>query len=112
MGGGGSVYFKNDLFENDGSTFKLSANFINETEENTATNRIYIRAFTDADTVYSGAIDNMTFVPVYDAHYTDINPFTFTLPSNVVAFQIGFLFDSVENNTDYIRIYNISLTKE
>lgn len=111
-GGGSSVFFKNDLIENDGSTFVLSADFVNETEGNTARNRFYLRAFTGADTVYSGAIENATFLSLYNAHYIDANPYTFKLPSDVTAFQIGFLFDSVENNSDYIRIINVSLTKE
>jgi hypothetical protein len=112
LSGGAAVFFKNDLIENDGSTFELSADFVNETEGNTATNRFYIRAFTDADTVYSGTIENAKFLSLYNAHYIDINPLTFTLPSDVVAFQVGFLFDSVENNTDFIRITNISLIKK
>lgn len=111
MSGNAAAFFKNDLYQNDGSTFTVSADFVNETEGNTPSKLILIRAFIDADNVYNGAIANTVFKAFYDAHQFSGDSFTFTLPPEVTAFQVGFVFDSIENNSDYIRITNVSLTK-
>lgn len=112
-GGNSAVFFKNDKYTNDGSTFKLSANFVNETAGHTATPKFFCKMLNSAGEVYQGAVTGWTYNAFYKGHYSDeVDSITFTLPEAVREFQIGFLFNSVENNTDYIRVCNISLQKK
>ena len=106
----GAMY-KVDKYANDGSTFTLSARFVNETEGNSASSRFFCKAFDSYGEIYTGAVNGWTYNNFYKAHFIDTDNVTFALPNNVAEFQIGFLFNSVENDTDYIRIYDIILTK-
>ena len=109
--GNSAAYFKNDKFYNDGSEFTISANFVNETDGNTASSRLLINMNDLNGNVYSSDVPGLTYVDSYKAHMVDATSYTFTLPEDVNYFHIGFVFNSVENNTDYIRIYDIRLTK-
>lgn len=109
--GNSGVFYKNDRYSNNGSAFVLSADFVNETEGNTASTRFHCKMYTSDGELYTDAVPGWTYNSYYKSHFADTDRIEFTLPEAVRDFQIGFLFDSVENNTDYIRIYNISLTK-
>lgn len=110
--GKAAVFTKNDKFTNDGSTFELMGNFVNETEGNTATARFHCKMYNSAGEVYTGAATGWTYGDYYKSHFADADRIVFKLPDDVREFQIGFLFDSVENNKDFIRVYNVSLKKK
>lgn len=112
-GGASAAFYKNDKYTNDGSTFKLSADFVNETSGNTAAPKFFCKMLSSAGEVYQEPVTGWTYKAFYNGHYSDdVNSITFTLPDEVREFQIGFLFDSVENNTDFIRVCNVSLQKK
>jgi hypothetical protein len=110
-GGNSAVNYKKDKYASNGSKFTLSGRFENETAGNTTTSRFHCKMYNSAGELYTGSAAGWTYNDYFKSHYVDTNNITFTLPSDVAEFQIGFLFDSKENNTDFIRIHDISLMK-
>lgn len=88
--------------------------------EKTPFNRCYLRLYDTKGTQISNALASpWQWLDAYNAHFCDqatavgVSTFdgTFTVPNGVASFQIGFVFDLVEDNEGRVRIDNINLNK-
>lgn len=110
-GGYTSMAIRKTIIYNSGDTYDFRAKFVAENADYTATSRLLLRCFdVNGNVVTSGITGAWVYNSFYNAFMYPSGWATFTLPSTVPHFQIGFVFEC-DVAGEYVRVSDISLTK-